>query len=454
MSQVTTVSSSPYSLSSQGLNRLFRHVSTTHGTFSKETFLSVYSAVGRLLTEHHQQGVVIVHTGNDRDFDRLLAPLLNRSHLDVVSVEPSNPLLNDLPPRSGFFVVLTEDVAATLYWSTDARRSLQMYHGGWTFHPEDTRGVMLELLQSGDLPKAFSQKLSDMTLGGQPSPMLDGLVSALVSGLEDQNRELGDALGELKALHQKLVDQERLAAIGQLCSVVAHEIRNPLGLIDLYAKLIEHQYTQWADAIPDAVKKELPGDSATLPKNLTLIRDAIQSLEVILSELTQYSRPLCLEQTDSNVVSFVRGVCDFYQPKFDEAAIELRVDVAEHLENTLFSHMDAPRVRQAFINLLKNALEASKANTKVTVRVASRKDDRFIYIKVDDQGGGVPEKSMEKLFTPYFSTKGNGTGLGLAHSRKILQAHGGNVELLHTTQGVGSTFALILPRLEGVEGLE
>lgn len=463
MSQTTTVPVSPSEKSSQGLHRLFRHMSTTHGTFSKETFLSLFSAVGRLVSEQPYPAVVVASTGNDRDFNHLLAPLLHREHVvsAVIGNEWGQNILDELPPRSGFFVVLTEQVAVTLYWSADARRSLQMYHGGWTFHPQDTKLALTELLASdwGDAEsdsKTAAQvncqkALDGIQISSQPSPMLEGLVSSLVSGLEDQSRELGTALGELKALHQKLVDQERLAAIGQLCSVVAHEIRNPLGLIDLYAKLIENQYLQWADAIPDNVKSELPGDPDMLPNNLTLIRDSIQSLESILSELTQYSRPLTLDCAETDVVGFVRKVCAFYQPKYDEKSVQLTVDVAQHLESSLFSSMDAPRVQQALINLLKNALEASPSDTKVTVRVASRKDDRFIYIKVDDQGKGVPDTAQQKLFTPYFSTKGNGTGLGLAHSRKILQAHGGNVELLHTTASKGSTFALILPRLEGVE---
>ena len=107
--------------------------------------------------------------------------------------------------------------------------------------------------------------------------------------------------------------------------------------------------------------------------------------------------------------------------------------------------MDADRIRQALINLIKNALEASPQDSTVTVTVAKRENDRHIYIKVRDEGTGVDDKIQQKLFTPYFSTKGNGTGLGLAHSRKILQAHGGSVELLSTKAAEGSTFALILP---------
>jgi signal transduction histidine kinase len=107
---------------------------------------------------------------------------------------------------------------------------------------------------------------------------------------------------------------------------------------------------------------------------------------------------------------------------------------------------DADKIRQALINLLKNALEASPADSTVRVSIVHRNGDPQLYIKVSDEGQGVNPANIQKLFTPYFSTKGSGTGLGLAHSRKILQAHGGNVELLSSEPDKGSTFALVLPR--------
>jgi signal transduction histidine kinase len=115
-------------------------------------------------------------------------------------------------------------------------------------------------------------------------------------------------------------------------------------------------------------------------------------------------------------------------------------------EKGLLVSLDAGRMRQALINLLKNALEATAEGKKVTVSLASRKDDTHLYIKVKDEGVGIAEDKVEKLFTPYFSTKATGTGLGLAYIRKIMQAHEGTAKLLWSELGKGTTMALLLPR--------
>jgi signal transduction histidine kinase len=267
------------------------------------------------------------------------------------------------------------------------------------------------------------------------------IVSSLLSNLENRNRELTLALEREKELSRRMAEQERMAAIGQLSSVIAHEIRNPLGLISLYAEIVQGQLGQLA------ITADVPD---TLHKNLDQIKDATAHLETILSELTQYSRPLELQYESVNLQKFVEDVCEFYRPKYEEKGVVLNVEMQfskESLdENALLVSVDAGRMRQAVINLLKNALEATESGKKVTVSLASRKDDTHLYIKVKDEGVGIPEDKVEKLFTPYFSTKATGTGLGLAYIRKIMQAHEGTAKLLWSEQGKGTTMALLLPR--------
>jgi signal transduction histidine kinase len=252
-----------------------------------------------------------------------------------------------------------------------------------------------------------------------------------------------------------LVEQERLATIGQMSSTIAHEIRNPLGLIDLYASLVETQLNNLA----------LENLDPLIMKNLGQIRSSIQHMESILSELTQYARPLSLTLQAINLKAFVESVCDYYRPQFTANNLVLTV---EHTLNTsiLEEHIwqqypaDETRLRQALINLLKNALEAcliareKEANTPntetlprcVTVGLSYRKDDPALFLKVKDEGNGIPLEKQEKLFTPYYSNKVGGTGLGLAHVQKIMQAHhGGKATLLWSEANKGSTFALVLP---------
>jgi signal transduction histidine kinase len=260
-------------------------------------------------------------------------------------------------------------------------------------------------------------------------------------------------------LNTQLVEQERLATIGQMSSTIAHEIRNPLGLIDLYASLVETQLNNLA----------LENLDPLVMKNLAQIRSSIQHMESILSELTQYARPLTLTLKPLNLKEFTESVCDYYRPQFTAHNLTLTVEHtlnATILEETIWQQYqgDETRLRQALINLLKNALEAcllaqeKEANNPhtttdtipiprcVTVGLSYRKDDPALFLKVKDEGNGIPLEKQEKLFTPYYSNKAGGTGLGLAHVQKIMQAHhGGKATLLWSEPNKGSTFALVLP---------
>ncbi len=418
------------------LDGLLGHLSACSGLYSKETFLSLYSCIIRMIRDHHMRGFVLNRTLGDDAFDAMAVALEGLPDVSVFSLNESGSQSFELGTAkpTGFLVALTNRFCAALYWTSDTQETFRMFEGGWTFHPGDVRTMAAHLISRLDNPE-LTTILEETAIDRRYDDKLNLLLSSLVNGLENRNRELTLALDKVNDLNKKMVDHERLAAVGQLCSVIAHEIRNPLGLIDLYAKLIEEQLKQ-VDV--EADKQEL------LVKNLAFIRQATVNLEGILTELTDYSRPLQLQQEATDIVSLVRDVCLFYEPSYVERKVKLSIPSADR--EGLFLNLDTGRIRQALINLLKNALEASSADSKVQVLVASRKRDRYVYIKVVDQGKGIDAQVAKKLFTPYFSTKGNGTGLGLAHSRKILQAHGGTVELLSSTPGEGATFALILPR--------
>lgn len=416
------------------LDGLFGHLSASSGLYSRETFLNLYSCIVRIIRQYHLKGMVFQRTLDDPDFRALSLALEQLPGVSSVAVSDEAirrcPSLD--PEASGFLIVLTNQFCATVYWSTQSQETYGMFDGGWTFHPGDSKTIALQVARYMDDADDLMGQVEGTPLDRRYDEKITGFITQLVNNLETRNRELTLALNQVRELNAKVLDQERLAAIGQLCSVIAHEIRNPLGLIDLYAKLIENQVANLAT----------DGDKAPLEKNLGLIRSATSSLEGILSELTSYARPLELELEYQDLRTVAMEVVDMYAPQYEAKGVTLTWTFpSEPVE----AHVDYRRLKQALINLVKNALEASKADTTVTVVLATRKNDERIFIKVQDQGSGVDKKSQAKLFTPYFSTKGNGTGLGLAHSRKILQAHGGTVALLSTSE-TGSTFALILPK--------
>lgn len=427
------------------LDGLLSHLSGNMGLYSRATFLNLFGSFIRMIRDQGLQGLVLTLTRGQEDFDLMTVALENLRGLELMRLDGLEVAQqgNIVSPEMGLLVVITDRLSGYLFWSTKTDDAFRMYQGGWTFHPGDTRTLATNLTQwFGDEP--LQQALEAAPMDRRYDEKLTMLVSSLVNNLENRNRELTLALERENQLNKRMVEQERLAAIGQLCSVIAHEIRNPLGLIDLYAKLVETQLGK-LDGLETA-------DQEPIGKNLQQIRHATQSLETILSELTQYSRPLQLDLERCDIVPLVGDICEFYRPSYDEKGVQLLVPPPaiaseDGPQEQLWVEVDRGRFRQALINLLKNALEATEAGKKVQVQVASRLGDDQVYIKVRDEGTGIKPEARHKLFTPYFSTKGGGTGLGLAHVRKILQAHGGNADCLSSEPGQGSSFALVLPRL-------
>lgn len=384
------------------------------------------------------QGFVMTRTMDDEAFETVAHALEELPGLPFYRFNRPDlfPTGAGICDQTGFLIVLTDRMCATLFWSAATHDTFRMYDGGWTFHPGDSRTIAAQLIAHMDTHEELDRLLKETSVDRRYDDKLNVLITSLVHGLENRNRELIVALDQLKLLNKRNVDTERLAAIGQLSSVIAHEIRNPLGLIDLYAKLTEDHLNK-LELSEHTQKKEL------LLKNLSQIRQATGSLETILSELTDYSRPLHLKTQVINMNQLLRDVCDFYRPSYEEKGVALNLVDTQPIRELA---VDADKIRQALINLLKNALEASLAESIVTVSLHYPPGEPNLHITVSDEGSGMDAQNIKKLFTPYFSTKGNGTGLGLAHSRKILQAHGGNVELLSSRPGQGSVFALILPR--------
>ena len=457
---------------SHPFDELLGQLSGHSGLFSQATFQNLVSSLTRLVRDQRLKGTVLIYTpAGTADFETATIGLRGMQGIEVISLAPlvaaqleslvergqvsaggSSPLFS---PKLGFILFLTERLGASVYWDTSTIETFQLAQGGWSFNPQDVKTLATRL---GELleDEALQSLIAEAPTDRRYDEKITFLVSSLVSNLEHRNRELSGAVTSLQTLNTQLIEQERLATIGQMSSTIAHEIRNPLGLIDLYASLVETQLTNLNLETLDPL----------VMKNLGQIRSSILHMESILSELTQYARPLELVLQPMNLKSFVEEVCDYYAPQFEANEITL---VLEHTLNTTSlpesawqAYLgDALRLRQALINLLKNALEATllvqekeiangeaKKPRTVTVGLSYRKDDKGLFLKVKDEGNGIAFDKREKLFTPYYSNKANGTGLGLAHVQKIMQAHhGGKATLLWSEPTKGSTFALVFPIL-------
>jgi signal transduction histidine kinase len=233
--------------------------------------------------------------------------------------------------------------------------------------------------------------------------------------------EMTEALRE----HQRrLVESEKLAGIGRLAAGVAHEINNPLGVILGYAKLL---------------RKKCDGGMAA---DLAVIEDETLRAKEIVDGLLDLSRPLpaAAEVVDLRVLS------DDVVSRLGEAKLLDGVEV--HVEGAARAPGHPEKLRQVLVNLVRNAAEAAGAGGKVEVRVVER--DGSAEVAVEDSGPGIPPDRRDRLFEPFFTTKPRGTGLGLAVSRAIARAHGGDLGAGAAPAG-GARFALRLPLRRGGE---
>lgn len=241
---------------------------------------------------------------------------------------------------------------------------------------------------------------------------------------------------------------ERLAEIGSMTGGLAHEIRNPLSTIALNAQLLR-------EAIGDL--KADDDERARLDRRIASLQRETERLRGILEDFLQFAGELRIEAREQDVNSIVEELADFFGAQAEADGVRLRVQLAP---GPLTAAVDAAHLKQALLNLMLNAVQAMRgrepprelllrtSQSDDPSRSPARKDQaarraREIVIHVIDTGPGIALEVMARLFQPYFSTKAGGTGLGLATSRRIVEAHGGRLEV-HSEVGKGTEFRVVL----------
>ncbi len=248
--------------------------------------------------------------------------------------------------------------------------------------------------------------------------------------------EIGDLAREFDAMadaiqerEQRLIRSERLATVGRMAAQIAHEVRNPLSSIGLNAELLGD---------------ELPGEADEARRLVASIIGEVDRLAEITETYLRFARlprPK-LEREDLGVL--VASVVDLSRGELLQAGIDLHVDVAPGLPEMM---ADEGQIRQALINLIRNAREAlAGAVTKRLSISAALAGDRLV-LTIADSGAGIAPGDLAKIFDPFFSTKAQGTGLGLALVQQIVVDHGGVIEV-DTAPGAGTTFRLAFPTRE------
>ncbi len=260
--------------------------------------------------------------------------------------------------------------------------------------------------------------VEDVTERKRAQDRLDRVQKELL-GQQQQQRERVEA--ELSKARDQLIRQARLAAVGRVSASIAHELRNPLGVVRTAAACLA---------------RRMPESQPQLVRFVGVIEEEINSAEQIIDDLMEMTRakPIAKEDCDLDEI-----VCDTFERVAPGEGVRCRSDFDPQ---PFVVHADPLQLRQVLANLLNNALQAMPAGG--TVHVSARRARGRDTIVVRDEGPGVPAEICGQLFEPLVTTKAQGTGLGLAICRQIIERHGGSIELV-ADNGRGAAFQIILP---------
>ncbi|MBN2738572.1 MAG: PAS domain-containing protein [Spirochaetales bacterium] len=223
---------------------------------------------------------------------------------------------------------------------------------------------------------------------------------------------------------------ENLAALTTLTAGVAHEIKNPLGSIGIHIQLIQK-----------ALNKYKKVSSEDISEYLKIIEEEVARLNKIVMDFLFAVRPINADLRPGDINLVIRDLLKFLKYELQEAHVELVVDLGELPEINL----DNKFMKQALLNILQNALSAMPDGGKLGITSYFKQNQ--VYVEISDNGTGIPENQMEKIFEPYYTTKDFGSGLGLTLVFKIIKEHQGDITV-NSRLGEGTVFQLMFPALQ------
>jgi PAS domain S-box-containing protein len=264
----------------------------------------------------------------------------------------------------------------------------------------------------------YVREVEDPYLGGtfisSSSPIFDmkGELIGTVHVLRD--------ISELKRLQERLVMTERMAALGEVAAKVAHEIRNPLISVGGFARRLEKKLNGNPKEYADIITKE------------------VGRLEGILNEILGFVKEIRIVKEQVTSDSLVDDVMSLVQSDIEERGIV----IVRESDGPIELYVDPGRIKEAFLNILTNAIHAVESNGTISIR--TYREDTAAVIEIMDTGKGIDDETMPFIFDPFFTTKKIGTGLGLSITHRIIEEHKGRIEV-KSAPGTGTTFKLFIP---------
>ncbi len=259
----------------------------------------------------------------------------------------------------------------------------------------------------------------EMEISTFPLKSPDGKVDQVIVYVKD--------VTEKRTLYRQVAEAERLVAVGRICATVAHELMNPLTSVLLNIDILEEILTTPEVQIQEARER------------LEVIRTELERLADMVREYYQFARlpKTKLERGDVNMI--LMKLLEFLALELYEKRISVRKVFEADLPEVL---VDVNQLRQVFLNLFRNAMEAMPQGGQLVVM--TRRGEGKVEIEIRDTGVGIDKANLERIFEPFFTTKAKGSGLGLPLVRQILKEHRGGIQCI-SEKGIGTTFTVWLP---------
>ncbi|MBF0544221.1 MAG: HAMP domain-containing protein [Candidatus Riflebacteria bacterium] len=228
-----------------------------------------------------------------------------------------------------------------------------------------------------------------------------------------------------KIIEQQLYHADKLSSIGQLAASVAHEIKNPLASIKTLGQLLQEETPQ------EDSRREY----------IDVIVSEVNRLNSVVEQLLRYAKPEGSSFKQAKFSELIKPVISLLHHELERNQISLNLEYEDSLE----VHVDVEKLKQVFLNLIFNGIHAMPKGGRVTLRAFHDKTSPWTVFEVEDTGAGMPPEVLARAFEPFFTTKQRGTGLGLAIVKKIVDLHGGKIEL-KSQADIGTVFTIYLPK--------
>ncbi len=235
---------------------------------------------------------------------------------------------------------------------------------------------------------------------------------------------------EDKVSMEELIESERIQSIVRLAAGVAHELGNPLNSLTIHLQLIERTLK----------KLGLGEEGRKLADSVQVCQGEVGRLDGIITHFLEAVRPQKPELNELDLVDLLEEVLRVQEAELGDRRLDVNIEVEDKLPQVLG---DRGQIKQVFFNLIKNAMEAMSAGGRL--RIVTRRDDEFVYVQFIDNGSGISEEDLSRIFQPYYTTKKEGHGLGMMIVQRIMREHGGHISVESRTR-VGTMITLQFPQ--------